>query len=80
MPASGLQRYKKMVETIIITVLIIAIAVALLSVKVIFRRNGSFASPHIHDSEYLKSKGIHCVLDQDREMRAPRKGVSEKSK
>ena len=57
-----------MVETIIITVLIIAIAVALLSVKVIFRRNGSFSSPHIHDSEYLKSKGIHCVLDQDREM------------
>ncbi len=68
-----------MTETLIITVLIIAIAVALLSVKVIFRRNGSFASPHIHDSEYLKSKGIHCVLDQDREMRAQGKGISEKS-
>lgn len=75
-----LQRYKKMTETLIVSVLIIAIAVALLSVKVIFRRNGKFASPHIHDSEYLKSKGIHCVLDQDREMRSPKKGISEKSK
>lgn len=75
-----LQRYKKMMKSILIGVLIIAIAVALLAVKVIFRRNGSFASPHIHDSEYLKSKGIHCVLDQDREMRAPKKGVSERSK
>ena len=68
-----------MTETLIITVLIIAIAMALLAVKVILTRNGTFSSFHIHDSEYLKSKGIHCVLDQDREMRATKKGVSEKS-
>ncbi|MCI5875113.1 MAG: hypothetical protein PUJ87_09470 [Prevotellaceae bacterium] len=58
-----------MIETLLITVLIIAIAVALLSVKLIFRRNGSFSSQHIHDSKAMRDRGIHCVIDQDREAR-----------
>ena len=58
-----------MIKIIIITVLIIAICIALLSVKVIFKKNGSFSSQHIHDSEAMKERGIHCVMDQDREMR-----------
>lgn len=70
-----------MVEKIIIVTLIIAIAIAFLCVKVIFRRNGSFSSQHIHDSEAMRERGIHCVLDQDREMRTPsRFAVNEKSK
>lgn len=47
--------------------LIIAIAFALLSVSIIFRRRGGFPSQHIHDSEAMKERGIHCVIDQDRE-------------
>ncbi len=75
------QSYKKMTETLIITVLIIAIAVLLLSAKVILKKNGSFASQHIHDSEAMKSKGIHCVMDQDREMRTrSHNAVNEKSR
>lgn len=58
-----------MIKIIIITVLIIAICIALLSVKVIFKKNGSFSSQHIHDNEALRRQGIHCVLDQDREAR-----------
>ena len=58
-----------MVETLIISVLIIAIAIALLSVKMIFRKNGKFSSQHIHDSEALREKGIHCVMDQDKAAR-----------
>jgi len=50
-------------------VLIIAIAIALLSVKLIFKKNGSFSSQHIHDSEALREKGIHCVMDQDKAAR-----------
>ena len=70
-----------MVEKIVIAALIIAIALAFLCVKVIFRRNGSFSSQHIHDSEAMRQRGIHCVLDQDREMRTrSRFAVSEKSK
>lgn len=58
-----------MIKIIIITVLIIAICIALLSVKVIFKKNGSFSTQHIHDNEALRQQGIHCVLDQDREAR-----------
>ena len=69
-----------MIETIIIITLIIAIAVAFLCVKVIFKKNGSFTSQHIHDSEAMRERGIHCVLDQDREMRQrSRLAVKERS-
>ena len=56
-----------MTETLLLSVLIIAIAVGLLSVKVIFKKNGRFESQHIHDSQAMKDRGIHCVLDQGRE-------------
>lgn len=70
-----------MLGKIVIITLIIAIAIAFLCVKVIFRRNGSFSSQHIHDSEAMRERGIHCVLDQDREMRTRnRLAVNEKSK
>ena len=50
-------------------VLIIAISVALLSLKLIFRKNGKFSSQHVHDNPGLRKQGIHCVVDQDREAR-----------
>ena len=59
-----------MMETLLASVLIIAIAVILLSVGVILRKNGRFPSMHIHDSEAMKERGIHCVMDQDKEARA----------
>ncbi len=69
----------KMIQIIIICTLIIAIAMAFLCVKVIFKRNGQFSSQHIHDSEAMRQRGIHCVLDQDREQRCrSRLAVSER--
>lgn len=62
-------KLQKMIEILLFSVLIIAIAMALLLVKVLFKRNGSFSSQHIHDSEAMKERGIHCVVDQDREAR-----------
>lgn len=59
-----------MIETLLLTVLIIAISVALLSVKVLLLKNGRFSSMHIHDSDAMRERGIHCVVDEDREMRA----------
>lgn len=59
-----------MIETLLLTVLIIAISVALLSVKVLLHKNGRFSSMHIHDSEAMRERDIHCVVDEDREMRA----------
>lgn len=58
-----------MMKTLLFTVLIIAISVALLSIKVIVKKNGKFSSQHVHDNPALRKLGIHCVLDQDREAR-----------
>lgn len=58
-----------MLAYILVTVALVAIAMLLLSVKLLFRKNGRFSSQHIHDNQALKEKGIHCVIDQDREMR-----------
>ena len=58
-----------MIETLLISALIIAIGMAFLLVKVLFKPGGEFSSQHIHDSEAMKERGIHCVMDQDRELR-----------
>jgi len=70
-----------MMEILLLSALIIAIGMAFFCVKLIFRKNGSFSSQHIHDSQAMRERGIHCVMDQDREMRRKsRFAVSEKSK
>lgn len=56
-------------EILLISTLIIAIGMAFFLVKVFFRKNGTFSSQHIHDSKAMRERGIHCVMDQDREMR-----------
>ena len=63
----------KMIETLLITVLIIAICMALFCVKLIFKKNGKFSSQHVHDNPGLRKQGIHCVVDQDLEAREANK-------
>ncbi len=58
-----------MIKLLLLTLLIIAIAMLLLSVKLILKRGGKFSSQHVHDNPGLRAKGIHCVMDQDREAR-----------
>ena len=68
-----------MIEILLISTLIIAIAMAFFLVRVLFEKNGTFKSQHIHDSDAMKDMGIHCVMDQDREMRRKSSfAVSEK--
>lgn len=68
-----------MIETLFISVLIIAIAMIFFLVRVLFVKQGEFKSQHIHDSEAMKERGIHCVMDQDCEMRTKnRYAVNEK--
>ncbi len=64
-----------MIETLLLSVLIIAIGMALLCVKVIVKRNGKFPSQHIHDNAAMRRQGIHCVVDQDREARQAGKAM-----
>lgn len=62
-----------MIEIILLTTLIIAIALAFLCVKLIFLKHGRFSSQHVHDNAGLRKRGIHCVFDQDREARVRRR-------
>ena len=68
-----------MFETLLLSVLIIAIALFLLLIKVFLKKNGTFSSQHIHDNSAMKERGIDCVKEQDRQMRMENKGVTEKS-
>ncbi len=59
-----------MIETILVSVLIVAIGLAFMLIKVLTKKDGTFSSQHIHDSKAMKERGIHCVIDQDREARS----------
>ena len=58
-----------MLKTILITVLIVAICIALLSVKILFKKNGRFPNTHVSGNKALREKGIGCIQSQDREAR-----------
>jgi hypothetical protein len=60
-------KIRKMIEILLCSVLIIAISFALLAIKLLFKKNGKFSSPHIEDNPALRKQGIHCVLEQDRQ-------------
>lgn len=58
-----------MIKLMLISLVVVAVAFALLSIKVLLKRNGKFSSQHVHDNPGLRKQGIHCVMDQDREAR-----------
>ena len=55
-----------MLETVLITLLIVAICVLLLGVKVFFVKGGRFPNVHVSGNKALRKKGIGCVQSQDR--------------
>lgn len=70
-----------MIETIAITMLIVAICIILLAIKIILKKNGRFPNTHVSGSKALRKQGIGCVQSQDREARAPKKiRVSERKR
>lgn len=56
-----------MLTTLFFTFIILVICVVLLSVKVIFKKNGRFPNTHIDGNRALGKKGIHCAKTMDRE-------------
>ena len=50
----------------LISLAVVAVAFALLSIKVLLKRNVKFSSQDVHDNPGLRQQGIHCVMDQDR--------------
>lgn len=55
-----------MLDTVLITLLIVAICVLLLGVKVFFVKGGRFPNGHVSGNKALRKKGIGCVQSQDR--------------
>ncbi len=55
-----------MLKLAFITLGIVAVAVLLLSIKVILLSGGRFGSFHVGDSKEMRKRGIHCVQSMDR--------------
>ena len=71
----------EMLETILITLLIVAICILLLGVKVFFVKGGKFPNGHVSGNKALREKGIGCVQSQDRDaQRKPRFSIDELEK
>lgn len=61
--------FGEMFKLILISVVAVLLAVVLLSVRILFKKNGTFKSMHISDSKAMHQRGIGCVQSQDREAR-----------
>lgn len=46
---------------ILISVMIVALGVAMLAIRMIVSRNGQFPETHIESNKALAKKGIHCA-------------------
>lgn len=68
----------KMLNILIPTFIIVAVAVVLLSIGIIVR--GRFVNTHVSGNRALRRQGIHCAQQQDREARQDRGGVKEREK
>ncbi len=55
-----------MLKILLLTVIILVICLLLMSVKVIFLKNGRFPNTHIEGNRALGKKGIYCAKTMDR--------------
>ena len=58
---------------ILLATLAIGIAILLLSVGVLLRKDHKFRSEHISQNQRMRQDGIHCATSQDREARKKEK-------
>lgn len=58
-----------MFKTLLYTLIIIAISVALLSITIIIKKNGKFPNIHIGGNRNMRKRGIKCAQSQDRDAR-----------
>lgn len=52
-------------KEILIVIGLVAVAVILLCVRVILKKNGRFSSQDIGSSSAMQKRGIHCIRTQD---------------
>ena len=54
-------------NAIVLAIIVLAVAMVLLSVGVIFRKDHQFRSQHINQNERMKADKIHCAMSMDKE-------------
>ena len=55
-----------MTKIFLIVALLLGIAIALLAINIILRKNGTFRSQDIGASKAMRDRGIHCYRTQDK--------------
>ena len=58
-----------MLQTLLLTLLIIAISFALLAITIIIKKNGKFPNTHVGGNKHMRKRGIKCVQSQDKDAR-----------
>lgn len=51
--------------TLFLAIFLVAVAVFLLCVKIIFKKGGRFPSGHAHDIPALRKKGAGCAMSDE---------------
>ncbi len=54
-----------MLKTLLFTLIIIAVSMALFAIKIIFKKNGRFPNTHVGHSSAMRKRGITCVQSMD---------------
>lgn len=54
-----------MAKTLLLSIIIVALAFVLLGVKVLFVKGGKFPSGHVHSNPALTRRGISCATADD---------------
>ena len=62
-----------MLDTLLITLVIVAACILLLGVNIFFRKNGKFPNTHVSGNKEMRRRGIGCVQSQDREAQRKRR-------
>lgn len=61
----ALQIYIKMLKTLLLTLIIVAVSMCFLAIKLILKKNGRFPNLHIGHSAAMRKRGITCVQTMD---------------
>ncbi len=56
-------------KEILIVIGILAVAMLLLCVRILLKKNSKFSSQHISENKRMRQDGIHCATSQDRQAR-----------
>ena len=68
-----------MVRLFLISLLIIAVCMVLMSITILIKRNGRFPNTHVCGNKYLRRQGITSAQTQDKQaQRENRMAVKEK--